>query len=324
MTEKKSKPETTGKIPKRIIPVRNPGEIVAKNMTSPSAQLFAEAKRLFDEEERVATIPVAKESLISEKISDSPPVKHRIAEQSTFGYPILENPASQTDFSAIRIAENEYRIADKTPFPAIKIADKKTSDSRAGQKTSSQKYEKTGRRSKGIFLRTDEEITKEFKKFCIDNNLEFAAATELAWHDLMTISDSRGGTGTAIKIALNNKELNIMWKTKPLIINLYFAYNQFFNKKPKWTTKDDRVAEIFNETDIRIIELGIIQTQMNLWGENATPTINGFRYYANEISRFIIYAESPEMLDAMLGINRRRWKETSGKTVDLDFLNETS
>lgn len=185
------------------------------------------------------------------------------------------------------------------------------------------KYDKNRVNRKGIFLRTNDELTKQFKQFCIKHDLEFAQGTELAWTKFMESLDSQTSQSLDSLIAHNNKQLKMMWKTKPLIINLYYAYNQFFTSKVKWTAKDDLTGQKFNEVDPRVIELGILQTQANLFTEgNQKTTINGFLYYANEINRFAIYEENPEMLDAILKINRSNWEKITGKTVDLTFLDK--
>jgi hypothetical protein len=100
-----------------------------------------------------------------------------------------------------------------------------------------------------------------------------------------------------------------MWKSKPVVINLYYAYNQFFTTRVRWRAKDDRTGQNYNDVDPRIIELGIIQTQSNLFGEGVekTTTINGFQYYTHEIKKFMMYQNKPEILDTILKINREAW-----------------
>ena len=62
-----------------------------------------------------------------------------------------------------------------------------------------------------------------------------------------------------------------LWKTVPSIINLHLQYN----KHLKWKPADDEVAQKFNSVDIKIIEIGIIQTQFNA----RFKKINSFKYY---------------------------------------------
>jgi hypothetical protein len=66
-----------------------------------------------------------------------------------------------------------------------------------------------------------------------------------------------------------------LWKTVPSIINLHLQYN----KHLKWKPADDEVAQKFNSVDIRIIEIGIVQTQFNAHFKK----INSFKYYVSGI-----------------------------------------
>lgn len=253
----------------------------------------------------------------------------RKSEKFIFGNPVSQTLDIQENYSGypnnetsdIKISKPTLRIAGKPDKPAIKISKEKKSDIQKTQKKSEWKKYETTRSRKGIFLRIDNEIIKKFKQFCIDKELEFSEATEMAWLRFMETLDSRKAEGLDSLIALNNKQLKMMWKTKPVIINLYFAYNRFFSSKLRWSAKDDNNAAVFNDTDPRIVELGILQTQGNLLAEGKSDTsINGFLYYTSEIKRFLMYEDSPEMLDAILKINRENWKKLSGREADLGFL----
>ena len=82
--------------------------------------------------------------------------------------------------------------------------------------------------------------------------------------------------------------------------------------------KDDEAGIRFNDIDIRIVELGIIQTHFN---RGFRPgKINSFQYYINQIEEMMKLEFSEETLEAMLKINRKRWEQTTGKKLDLSFL----
>jgi hypothetical protein len=138
--------------------------------------------------------------------------------------------------------------------------------------------------------------------------------------------DSQTSDDLDSKIAVNNKQIIMMSKSKPVIINLYYQYNQFFSPRVRWTPKDDRTGQIYNHVDPRIIELGIIQTQSNLFSEGVwqSTTINGFQYYTHEIKKFMMYEEKPEILDTILKINRETWTKLIGKTIDYSLFDVKS
>jgi hypothetical protein len=241
---------------------------------------------------------------------DSQNTVNKIANIDNTGYPNNSN-------LDILIADKPVRIAKKETPEAIKLSKTKTLDSQNKLKTGKWgKYDKS-RNRKGIFLRTDDDLTKQFKMFCIDNDLEFSQATELAWKRFMESLDSQAGADLAIKIAHDDRRLMINWKTKGHIINLYLRYNTILNAKTKWTVRDDEKSFQLNEVDSRVIELGIIQTQFQ---KNFKGKINSFSYYLNEIDNFNELGMSGEVLDTMLKINRQRWQQATGKTIDYKEL----
>jgi hypothetical protein len=189
------------------------------------------------------------------------------------------------------------------------------------QKSIWKKYEEN-RATDRIGLRPNKEILKQFKVFCAEKDLTLTEFFEISGIKFIDLDDQMKNN-LDDWTTINNKQLKMMWKTKPHIINIYYAYNKFFTSKVKWGAKDDKHGQIFNETDIKIVELGIIQTQANLASEgNINTTINGFLYYTNEIKKFLMYEDNPEMLDAILKINRENWQKIFNKQIDLTFLNE--
>ncbi len=97
-----------------------------------------------------------------------------------------------------------------------------------------------------------------------------------------------------------------MWKTTPLLINLYCK----FNPAKKWTVKDDLAAQKFNDADPRIVELGILQT---LGNKNFHAKVNSFAYFVPEIEVWIETNLPSESVDAILEMNRRKWEVFNAK-----------
>jgi hypothetical protein len=108
-------------------------------------------------------------------------------------------------------------------------------------------------------------------------------------------------------------------KTKAPIINLYLAYNSILNPKTKWTIKDDDAGSRLNDVDLRIIELGILQTQAQ---KNFKGKVHSFTYYTHEIENFLALEIAGETLDVMLKLNRTTWERATGKKLDLSFLDK--
>jgi hypothetical protein len=240
---------------------------------------------------------------------DSQTDSTRLSKPVKTGYPKDESLDSL-------IAKDKVWISKKEASLDILIAKEKSLDIQKRAKSEKagkwEKYDKV-RDRKGIFLRTDSDLTKQFKMFCIDNDLEFAQATEIAWVQFMESLDIQKSESLAIKISHDDRRLMIRWKSKGHIINLHLRYTAILNPKIRWNVRDDEKAARLNEVDSRVIELGIIQTQFQ---KNFKGKINSFSYYLNEIDNFTQLEMSGEVLDTMLEINRRRWQQMTQLVLD--------
>ena len=142
----------------------------------------------------------------------------------------------------------------------------------------------------------------------------------------MSDLDIQTDIGLDSLIALDDRRLKMLFKTKPSIINLYLRYNSIFNElsgskwAAKWSPRDDETAGKYNEVLISIVELGIIHTQLNK-GIGAGK-IQTFKYYTDEIEKVLISGVSDEMLETILQYHRQMWKNTTNREIDLEFLSE--
>ena len=93
------------------------------------------------------------------------------------------------------------------------------------------------------------------------------------------------------------------YKTLPAIISLYWRFTA--NRLNKWTWKDDEIGAKFNDVDLRLIELGILQT---LGNSAKPPKVNSFAYYQNEIEFWLELGFNDEQIERTLELNRNRWK----------------
>ena len=255
------------------------------------------------------------------------------------GYPQSDLPNIQNNFTGYpkpekqdsKISKEGKRIAKPDELLDSRIAEPEISDSQSKkEKKDWQKYDKS-RKSKGVFLRTSEEITKKFKQFCIANDWDFSQGTELAWNKLMNDLDSQPVSDLDSLIALDDRRLKMMFKTKVFIINLYLRYNSIFNEiaagggkkwSARWSPRDDESAQRYNDLPPAIIELGILQTQIQKGFR--TSRIQTFKYYTDEIEKVLASGVSDEMLNTILIYHRQIWKNQTGREVDLSFLENNS
>jgi hypothetical protein len=126
----------------------------------------------------------------------------------------------------------------------------------------------------------------------------------------------------AINIALDDRRQKIIYKTNYLVINLFREYNKIFNPQTDWKPKDDGVGVKYNSVDLRLIEIGIIQTQINILENESDTKVSRFKYYTREIDKFNSFGYSEQTLDAILMTHRKRWKEITSKEIDLSFLDK--
>jgi hypothetical protein len=211
----------------------------------------------------------------------------------------------------------------KSTSSASKLADLNKSASRS-------EYQQLAdlRQSKGTRIqyatRIRKELKHEFDVFCTTEGIFQQDFIELAGisyienyrQQLADLTDK-----SASNLALDDLRLITLWKTKPAIINLYLGYNSIFNEKTKWSTRDDDAGVALNDYDLKLIELGILQTHSNR-GYGGGGKINSFSYYLPEIRNFAELEMGVETLNTMLQINRQRWKQATGREVDLNFLSQ--
>jgi hypothetical protein len=111
------------------------------------------------------------------------------------------------------------------------------------------------------------------------------------------------------------------FKTASSIIKRYLSVNFFFNERTKWRPADDRIAERYNTTDIRKIEVGLIITAINK-KQSGDPTskINSFRYYTEEINRECLVDLDEEALVARVYSARRAFLRTFGEAFPIEGI----
>lgn len=180
------------------------------------------------------------------------------------------------------------------------------------------KYE-SQRTTDRLSLRPNAETLHKFKVFCTEKKLTLTEFFEIAGQKLINL-DAQIPESLGVKTPYDDRRLDILYKTDARIINLFLEYNKIFNEKTDWKLKDDTVGVKYNSVDLRMIEIGIIQTQANiLEGESGTK-VERFKYYTREIDKFVALGYNEQMLDTVLEIHRRRWREITEREIDLKFL----
>ncbi len=246
------------------------------------------------------TVEIAKENILD-------------SQTKVFGNPNTENLDSN-------ISKSDNRISKKPAVLDSNIAKENILDSQKSKKTGKWKKYDKARSTASLFIRADSELVNEIKHFNIERKFDMKEFFELSARSFLDSFGNPNDTDLASNIALEDRRKMMLYKTIPSIINLFREYQKIFNPKSDWKPKDDSVGVKYNETDLRIIELGIIQTQANILENDSDTKPERFKYYSREIDKFLNLCYPTEMLDVILMTNRKRWAQLTGRELDLSFL----
>lgn len=175
----------------------------------------------------------------------------------------------------------------------------------------------TGRTKADVHLRVNRDIWQKTRVFCAENSFELSQFVELTLVRFMDNFTSPQNELAGINVPLDDRRLMLTSKSSTSLINLYLAYNHFFNHKTKWTVSDDEAGYKFNSVDLRIIELAFIQTHFN---KGFHGKINSFQYYTGQIEEMLQIEFTSETLETMLKINRQKWTQMTKTELNLSFL----
>jgi hypothetical protein len=195
------------------------------------------------------------------------------------------------------------QLSTTTPPPASKLSTKRKVASHRKGKVASRKGDRHRSDKVPFNNRLSEATLNRIKHFCVDHELEQQEFVELAAIHFIEMVDSHHTDAVDSMLALDDRDMMIMYKTSPLIINLYLKYNP----ENRWKPADDYEGLRYNDRDIRLIEVGIIQTQFNA----RFKKINSFKYYTTEIDIALETPLAEETIEIMLKHGRRRWEEAT-------------
>lgn len=253
------------------------------------------------------------------EIAGRPDVQLLNAQNKITGRPNVESLDAKTPKTPIWTPKENTNLDAKTP---------KNSSLDVQKKQESKKWVKyeEHRTTDRLSLRPNAEILKKIKVYCAENDFTLTEFFELAALRLIDL-DVQKKNNLGAKTPYDDRRIDYLFKTDARIIHLFLEYQKTFHSKTKWKTKDDAVGVKYNDVDLRVIELGIIQTQTNILqseSENIEPP-ETFKYYAREIDKMIsvgVPKYSDAMLNEILKSNRNGWKILTGKEIDLSFLNK--
>lgn len=193
------------------------------------------------------------------------------------------------------------QLSTTTPKVASRLSTRRKVASHHKGKVASRKGDRHRADKIPFNNRLSEAIINRIRHFCLDHNLEQQEFAELAAIHFMDSVDSHQQREVDSMLALDDRDMMIMYKTSLSIINLYLQYNP----ENRWKPADDYEGQKYNGKDIRLIEVGIIQTQFNA----RFKKINSFKYYTTEIDIALETPLQEETIEVMLKHGRRRWDD---------------
>jgi len=277
-------------------------------------------KKAESEKPKLEVVPRIEELSFVEEQSET---KNRIGrpisdnldvQNNNLGRPKNENLGAKTPKSAVWTPKESSNLDAKTPKNKNLDAQKNTETKKWV------KYEKQ-RVTDRLSLRPDVETLRRIRVYCAENDFTLTEFFEIAGMRLIDL-DVQEQKNLGVLTPLDDRRRDYLYKTNPRIINLFREYNKIFNPQTDWKPKDDAVGVKYNSVDLRLIEIGIIQTQSNILENESDTKVERFKYYTREIDKFIATAYSDQLLDAILTTNRKRWKEITGREIDLSFLDK--
>jgi hypothetical protein len=150
-------------------------------------------------------------------------------------------------------------------------------------------------------------LDERIRLFRAKEDLELQEFYQLAAAHLMDSVDAHKSQQVDALASLDDRDTMILFKTEPSIINLYLRYNP----ENRWKPADDYEGRRYNGKDLRLVEMGIIQTQFNA----RFKKINSFKYYSVEIDAALETPLTEETIEVMLKHSRRRWEAARGESV---------
>jgi hypothetical protein len=242
------------------------------------------------------------------KILNEPPGQQSAKEESQLSTntasQLSTNTESQLSTNAASQLVVDSKLSTKGGVVDSKLSTKRVVASRKRRVVASRKGDRHRGGKVPFNNRLSEDMVNQIKHFCVDHGLEQQEFVELAAIHFMHVVDSHKSDVVDSMLALDDRELMILYRTSPSIINLYLQYNP----ENRWKPADDHEGQRYNEADIRLVEIGIIQTQFNA----RFKKINSFKYYTTEIDIALEVPLESETIDVMLKQGRRRWAEATG------------
>ena len=212
---------------------------------------------------------------------------------------------AKTSKNKIWTPKNNVNLDAKTPkennldVQILKIADAPPAE------LDSRRYERA-RTTARVNLRPYADILQRIKVWCVEREIDLSRFFEQAGVFYIENLGVQTFENLDAWTPYDDRRL-MMWSTRPSIISLYLAYNP----KNKWKIHDDKVAAAFNETDLRLLELGFIQTQFNA----RFKRVNSFSYYIGGIEEWLESAPGEEMLNFLIKHHREQWSKATGRTI---------
>jgi hypothetical protein len=173
-------------------------------------------------------------------------------------------------------------------------------------------YSKVSRRQDqgDLHIRPDGKLLKRLRAYCAKSgeNISdvFAFAVRNHLNKVWQTDNNRN-------LQAQKKAFSV-YKTKRHIIDLYLEYNP----QNKWKFNDDEVAYLYNDVDLRLVKIGILQQSVNQ--SSAAQPVKGFSHYTEAIDFWIDNPLSYKAIDNLVDTLENQYCCTAvdGESIDAD------
>lgn len=140
-------------------------------------------------------------------------------------------------------------------------------------------------------------LFNKIRHFCVDRRLDIREFFELAAVHFMEQVEVHQAK---VVDGLTAHDDMMIWKSTDDIIMRYRAMTG-----NRWKPADDRAAARYNQTDIRLVEIGLLYTVLR----TKAKKINSFAYFLPEIEEVLAVKLGEETIDALLKHRRAQWEK---------------
>ncbi|MDQ3253253.1 MAG: hypothetical protein M3R15_04990 [Acidobacteriota bacterium] len=247
--------------------------------------------------------------LKSKKVQEQAPANEQSGSPLNTGQEPTTKEGGSPQFKIV--GANPIIVDAKEPTPELFVGAKEPTPENSGslelETVGAHRRHKNDRHVPGRIrhhIRLPVDVSKAFRTFCIQQGIDLQDFVELAGSHYLEYVGAHKSIGVGSKEPIEERRQKIKWKTLTTIVNLYLKYLP----SNHWKPRDDKEAERFNGTDLRIIEVSMIAVLI----KTQQKRIHSFKYFVEEIEATVDTELQEETLNVMHSHYVRQYERLKG------------